>query len=463
LSYPSRLRLRDVRSTSAFRLTLILGGLLAAAMVTMAMVIYLATAGQLIARSEGILDREASRLLTSPADRLAGDVAEEVQRSAKGLDHFGLLDAGGQRRIAGDIGPFTNVPLDRPTDVPDQAGKAAMRILAVRHGDGRILLVGRDTGERRYLLTIVSEVIAGALLIILPGTLLIGALISRPALTRIRDLQSACGRIANGELEVRMPVAGRGDEFDQVAVTINDMVDDLGRVLSQVKSVTDAIAHDLRTPLTRVKSNLVEYHDRSRDGDLSEDQISQLSGDLDLVLERFAALLRIAEIEASARTSRFAAVDVGTIARTVVALHAPVAEDGGILLSTQIALGLTVSADPHLLLEALSNLVDNALKFARSRVSLTVLATDDGVIVAIADDGPGIPADERDAVLQRFYRRSADRELPGVGLGLSVVSAILHLHKFRLALEDAQPGLLAKIIARPVTNNGPKQGNPSFS
>lgn len=437
-----------MRSTSAFRLTCILGALFAAAMVTMAIVIYLITAQQLITRSEGILQREASRLASYPASKLAQEVTAEVIRNAKGLDHFGLLTPDGRARIAGDIGPYAGVPFDRPHDVPAQGGQAALRILATRLPDGRITLVGRDISERRSLLRIVSEVIAGSVLIILPGTLLIGALISRPTLARIRNLQTACRRIAQGELDIRMPVASRGDELDQVGVTINDMVDDLGRVLAQVKSVTDAIAHDLRTPLTRVKSNLVGYHDRSRGGELSEDQVAELNSDLDLVLERFAALLRIAEIEASARTSRFMPVDLGEIARSAVALHAPVAEDTNIGLSASIMPTTPVSADPHLLLEALSNLIDNALKFARSAVSVAVIEADGSVVLSISDDGPGIPADEREAVLQRFYRRSADRERPGVGLGLSVVAAILHLHKFRLDLDDAQPGLRAMIIAR---------------
>jgi signal transduction histidine kinase len=443
-----------VRSTSAFRLTCILGALFAAAMVTMAIVIYLITASQLITRSEGILQREASRLGSYPAPKLPQEVAAEVVRNAKGLDHFGLLTPDGHARIAGDIGPYADLAFDRPDDVPARDGQAAMRILATRLADGRITLVGRDISERRYLLKIVSEVIAGSVLIILPGTLLISALISRPTLARIRNLQIACRRIAQGELDIRMPVASRGDELDQVGMTINDMVDDLGRVLAQVKSVTDAIAHDLRTPLTRVKGNLVEYHDRSRGGELSQDQVAELNSDLDLVLERFAALLRIAEIEASARTSRFTPVDLGEIARTAVALHAPVAEDTNISLSARITPTTPVSADPHLLLEALSNLIDNAIKFARSAVSVAVIEADGGVILSISDDGPGIPTDERDAVLQRFYRRSADRERPGVGLGLSVVAAILHLHKFRLDLDDAQPGLRAMIIARQTSLEG---------
>jgi signal transduction histidine kinase len=439
-----------VRSTSAFRLTLILGSLFAAAMVTMAIVIYLVTASQLITRSEGILEREAHRLLATMPGRVQAEVAEEVERSARGLDHFGLLTQDGRRRIAGDIGPFADIRLAHPTDVADQGGQAAMRVLAVRHRDGRIILVGRDISERYYLLTVVSEVIIGALLIILPGTLMIGALISRPSLTRIRDLQNACRRIAVGELDIRMPVAGRGDELDQVAMTINDMVDDLERVLRQVKQVTDAIAHDLRTPLTRVKSNLLEYHDRFPDAGLSEGYVAQLSRDLDMVLDRFTALLRIAEIEAGARTSRFTRTDVGGLVRTAAMLHAPVAEDAGIELRIDIAAAAPILADPELLLEALSNLIDNAIKFARSSVELAVSETNGRVLITIRDDGPGIPPDEREAVRERFYRRHDDRERPGVGLGLSIVTAILHLHKFRLVLDDACPGLSATIVANPL-------------
>ncbi|QJU57350.1 HAMP domain-containing protein [Sphingomonas sp. AP4-R1] len=453
MSYRSRLRLREVQATSAFRLTLVLGSLFAAAMVIMAVVIYTATAQQLIVRSEGMLQRESLRLLNAPSHRVEQDVKEEVARNAKGLDHFGLISADGLTRLAGDIGPYANVVLDHPSDVPDLDGQAAMRVLASRRGDGRIVVVGRDISERRYLLTVVLEVIVGALAIILPGALLIGALISRPSLRRIRDLQSACRRIAVGELDVRMPVAGRGDELDQVAITINDMVGDLERVVSQVKNVTDAIAHDLRTPLTRVKSHLLDYHDRARDGELAEDQVAQLSHDLDLVLERFAALLRIAEIEASARTSRFAEVDLGELVATAAMLHAPVAEDNGIGLTAQVSSHAPALADPQLMLEALSNLIDNALKFAGTAVSVLVTEDGDRILISVSDDGPGIPAAERDAVLQRFYRRGEQDERSGMGLGLSIVSAILHLHKFQLVLEDAHPGLCATIIAHKITHS----------
>jgi signal transduction histidine kinase len=393
------------------------------------------------------LEREGRRLLAAPSAGLAPEVALEVRRNANGLDHFGLATADARVRVAGDIGPFSGVVIGLPTDVEAQAGQAAMRVLALRHKDGRIVLIGRDTSERGYLLTIVSEVIAGSVVIILPGMLLIGAILSRGPIRRIRDFQIACRRIALGELDVRMPLAGRGDELDQVAATINAMIEDLERVVSQVKSVTDAVAHDLRTPLARVKSNLQELQGLWGDRGASSAHIATLGHDLDAVLERFTALLRISEIEASKRASRFQSVELGALVQTVAGLHAAVAEDAGIALSVKIDGTATIYADPQLILEALSNLMDNAIKFAGSSVAVSMQGDFEEVAVIITDNGPGIPAEEREAVLRRFYRIAQDNERPGMGLGLSVVTAILHLHKFRLILEDAQPGLRALVIA----------------
>jgi signal transduction histidine kinase len=214
-------------------------------------------------------------------------------------------------------------------------------------------------------------------------------------------------------------------------------------VIGQVKGVTDAIAHDLRTPLTRVRAQLSRL---SREPGAPH-EIGAAIDDLDLVLERFAALLRISELEASGRRQGFGPVDLRALAASVHALYEPLAEDRGVALTLATDADRTIEADEQLLFEAVSNLVDNAIKFTPpgGAVAIAVRSGTVGSAIEVRDDGPGIAADERTAVLRRFHRGSAAALAPGSGLGLSVVAAIVHLHGFTLDLEDAAPGLRATI------------------
>jgi signal transduction histidine kinase len=269
-------------------------------------------------------------------------------------------------------------------------------------------------------------------------------------LRRLQELQDVARKVAAGELALRMPYAGRGDELDQIAMTVNTMIGDVGRIIEQVKTVTDAVAHDLRTPLTRVRNRLDDLRAVSGEqGQYFGGTIEAVIADLDIVLERFAALLRISELEALERRSGFQTVALAPLLLTVFELYQPLAEEASVELKIGNIGAIEVHADRNLLLEALSNLVDNAIKFARRHVALSVDRNDKTIVIAVEDDGPGIPKDEREAVLQRFYRlpgrENRHGNHRGSGLGLSVVTAILHLHRFELELADAHPGLAAKI------------------
>jgi len=210
--------------------------------------------------------------------------------------------------------------------------------------------------------------------------------------------------------------------------------------------VTDAIAHDLRTPLTRVRATLNAVGHDPGDAVQVAEGIRRATADLDLVLERFAALLRISELEAGRRRAGFRNLDLGALIAQVSELYEPLAEDRDITLSVD-ARPLQIEGDEKLLFEALSNLLDNAIKFGRpgGQVRLALLNDARGPAIEVRDDGPGIPPDERDAVLRRFHRGADAAGIPGSGLGLSVVAAILHLHGFRLRLSDAGSGLCVRI------------------
>ena len=439
------LSLRDVRSTTTFRLAALLGVLFCCGVVALGGLIYGLTTSELTARSDQILHRAASRLLQMPPAGLATEIPKEVERNVRGLDRFALLSSDG-KLLTGNIPPPPGLEIDNPADVEAYSGLGPMRVLAVRAGNGQVILLGRDISEIRYLERNILIVIVVSCLSIIPGVLLIGTVLSFQPLRRVQELQSIAKRVAAGDFALRMPFSGRRDELDRIAVTFNTMVGDIGRVIDQVKNVTDAVAHDLRTPLTRVRSRLDDLGTR---GDLSQPQretVQALIDDLDLVLERFAGLLRISELEARERRSGFQIILLAPLIRDVFDLYQPLAEDAGVRFGISNLEDVHIHADRSLLFEALSNLVDNAIKFARTEVSISSWKDGEATIMKVQDDGPGIPEEERDAVLRRFYRRPDKVSRQGSGLGLSVVSAILHLHRFTLELTDARPGLAAKII-----------------
>ncbi|WP_281044368.1 sensor histidine kinase [Sphingomonas oryzagri] len=444
-----RLQLRDIRNTSTFRLTLLLGLVALVGVVMLTALIYLLSARELSARSDSILRAQAAQLMTNPVASMPGAVRLAIARSGgSGFNYFGLLDAD-RRRIAGTLSGASGFRIDHPKEIPARPGHhGPIRELAVRLPTGEILLVGRDITpivDLRWRVTLVLIASAGVIAL---SIVTAAILLSVAPLRRVATLQRTAQEIAAGHLDRRMPVLGRGDELDLLAGTVNSMIDEVGRVIGQVKSVTDAIAHDLRTPLTRMRSHL----DRARRSDdiasATAERLDLAIADLDTVLERFTALLRISEIEAGSRRAGFADIALDPLLKSLVDLYRPLAEERGISIGLQRLPGLAVHGDRSLLFEALSNLIDNAIKFApqNGHVALSVTSEKGSVAIEVRDNGTGIPTDQRQSVLRRFDRGSAANEIPGSGLGLSVVAAILHLHQFTLALDDAAPGLIVRIL-----------------
>lgn len=439
------MNLRDIRSTTTFRLAFLLSLLFTLGTVGLCRFAYVQVAGELINRSEQTVRREAARFLTIPTQNLPDQIRMEVDRNANGLDYFALLSPNG-RRILGNITRPAGLEINQSKDVDARDGHGPMRILAVQATDGSIILIARDISERRYILGLLSRAMLVSSLMIAPIVLLIGAVLSLRALSWVGDLRRVSQQIEAGYLAVRMPLSFRHDELDIFAATVNGMIEALGRVVAQIKSVTDAIAHDLRTPLTHVKTNLDEVLTFDDVPDRARDMVEDTVAEMNLVLDRFSALLRIAELEASERRSGFGPVRLDILVGNLCELYRPLAEDCGILLLQQTKEAILVHADRSLLFEALSNLLDNAIKFAHHTVVVSAERVADTAMVRVRDDGPGVPADERHAVLQRFYRRVSDKDKPGTGLGLSVVVAILHLHHFQFELGDANPGLVVTVI-----------------
>ncbi|WP_084581807.1 sensor histidine kinase [Sphingomonas azotifigens] len=443
-----RLRWRDVRATTPFRLTLLLGSVFLVALWATLATSYVFTAHELLARSDQILLMRANALLASPPAALPDRLRAEIANTTPGLSYFALLGRDGEQ-VVGNVDLPAPPRIGTPYAVPAAPGvHGPLRVLAVRTTAGETILLARDILpiqdlRIRLLQILLVSGLAGTALVVTAAMLL-----SIGPLRRVRDLERASRIIAAGGLGHRMPIAGRRDELDQFAATVNLMLDEVAHVVAQVKSATDAIAHDLRTPLTRVRATLHRMHQETPLPEAARSVTERAIEDLDAVVDRFAALLRIAELEASGRRAGMVSVDLQMLLGELAELYAPLAEERGVALTIDLRGARRVTADPELLFEAVGNVLDNAIKFTRSRVTLRLRERADVPVIEVIDDGPGIPVDEREAVLRRFHRASGAAGVEGTGLGLAVVSAILHLHGFTLAFGDAAPGLIASIELR---------------
>jgi signal transduction histidine kinase len=315
-----------------------------------------------------------------------------------------------------------------------------IRVLAVALPDGYVLLVGDD--EARI------EVLDGAVLRgfgwAFAGVVILGVLggfaLSRDVHRRLAAISSTAEAIIDGDLGRRVPVRGSEDDLDRLALTVNRMLDRIAALMESLKQVSSDIAHDMRTPLTRLRNRL--------EAGLAEpeDQRLTMEGaltDLDSILETFAAILRIAQIEGGARRAAFRASDLSAIARTVVEAFAPSAEEARQTLTLSVPGPIPVDGDPELLIQMLVNLVENALRHAgpSARIEVVTAHREGAPILSVTDNGPGVPAEERERLFDRFYRLERSRSTPGSGLGLALVAAVAKLHGAKVRMSDAGPGL----------------------
>ena len=317
-----------------------------------------------------------------------------------------------------------------------------VRAAAVRLRDGRVLLITRDTSIVDRIGTIIlNALLWGLSLTIVPGVLG-GWLLSRGPWRRVHAIQLATLPIMQGNLASRLPVGRRGDELDMLAGIVNAMLDEIERLLGEVKGVCDNIAHDLRTPLTRLRARIYRLQQQFGEDTPESAMLEACMVDTDALLGRFRALLRISELENQQRRAGFGDVDLVEILREVHALYLPLAEDRGQQLQLELPESAPIYADRQLLLEALSNLVGNAIKFTPTdgRVTIRARPAPDGPWVDVTDSGPGIAPDQRDAVIRRFYRTESSRSTAGSGLGLSIVSAIARLHGYPLEIGGSEHG-----------------------
>jgi len=350
-------------------------------------------------------------------------------------------------------------------DDPQEPGAnvETLKSLGVFLPDGGVLVVATDTYDIQELrsrldrFTVMAGV--GITLFALIGGYLLGALFMR-RLDRVND---AIGRVMAGNVAERLPRIGISREFDLLSSNLNAMLDRIGALMDGLRQVTTDIAHDLRTPLSRLRQQL-EATREARDAERYEMSIESAIEQTDEILAIFRALLRIGTLEGGDGRQYFATLDLSDLLGRVTTAHQPVAEDEGKLLIADHEAGLLVDGDAELLAQMMTNLIDNAIRHtpAGSRIVSKLERMDDRIVASISDDGPGIPAEERANVLTRFYRLDRSRNLPGAGLGMSLAAAIAALHRARLELLDNCPGLRVRLtfsrsaltLGRPVSQAG---------
>jgi signal transduction histidine kinase len=436
----------DLFRTASFRIALFYAGLFSLSVFVLFVIIYLATTGFTAQQLAGRVERELATLKTEY--RISGRTNLMTQINAR-LDSaqgaFYLLEDPDGQVLAGNLAALP--PQIGWVDFPAAGSGDHVRAKGARLQDGDFLLVGLnatrldDLNERVVRSFLWGS--AGTLILAIMGAILMSAV----SLRHIDGIVSAMEDIVDGNLSRRLPLLGSRDEFDRLAVQVNRMLDRIQSLMSGLQQVSNDIAHDLKTPLTRLRHRLELVRSRPASVADYEAAVDHALAECDLTLATFDALLRIAQIEAGTRRSGFKIVDLAAVIETLTTAYLPVAEEYGHRLSCETGRDALVLGDPELLTQMVSNLIENAFKHTPpgSTINLLVSPSADCWVLTVKDDGPGIPAAHWDKVFQRFYRLDPSRSTAGSGLGLSLVAAVAQLHGAEIKLADNQPGLRVEI------------------
>ena len=447
---PPRTLSRILRSAS-FRLPLLYAVLfILSAGVLFTTVYWTATAAMqndmtAVLRSEALQLAEVHR--RSGLAGLADQITRRINFRTKG-PIFYLLQAPNSRVVVGNLPgmPPVNgvIDFEPRQDSPEaEAERPKLMGFGLTLPDGSFLLVAQDSTRLTDMQHAIVRAFAWAsglaLLLAIAG----GALLGTNFLRRIDTITRTSRAIMEGDLSARIPVRGTHDEIDQLIVSLNAMLARIQQLMDGLRQVSSDIAHDLRTPLGRLRQQLEDARERATTTADYQAATEAAIEEADELLATFSALLRIAQVEAGAQRSAFAAFDLSGLVKSLGETYEPVAEDAGHFLDVAVQDGISFTGDRQLVAQLLTNLLENALRHTPegTRVFLGLARTDSGVEIVVADNGPGIPDAERDKVFDRFYRLDRSRSTAGSGLGLAMVKAIAGLHGLSIRLEDAKPGL----------------------
>jgi signal transduction histidine kinase len=415
--------------------------------------VFFATAGQVALEADNSVAREFEQLSAaydSGGMRVLNQ--EVVERSAAGGPLFYLLADTTGEPIAGDYDALPILPdagepprfIDfpvRPRGEETDAGQRARGLIG-RVLNGPVLMVARDQRESRVAAQRMTNALTLATLMSVAFSIAIGLIAAWHVSRRVEALSATTRRVMGGDLNHRAPVMGWGDEFDLFAGDMNAMLDRLEQLVHATRNAGDAIAHDLRTPLARMRQRLDAALDQPADVDTDRDALRKAQEETERLLRTFNAVLQLSRLK-SASSWRFEVVDLSEIIAEVVDLYEPAAEEAGVRFSSEATPGLAVKGDSRLVAQAMANLLDNALKYTPAgeivRVSCLPSADETMCLITVADSGPGIRHEDRERVKERFVRLEAHRQSEGAGLGLALVAAVAELHGGDFALEDGLP------------------------
>lgn len=460
MSAPSR-ALTQILGTTTFRLA---SGIVALFFVAAAVIVWLLHAQTNSALTDQVLAglrAEADSLATLSRERGIPALDRAIsERSIPFSPQLYALTDGAGKPLAGNIG---GVPPNiseasgggvfryRPSGAPEAPSRLGVAI-PVAAGPDRRLIVGRDIEEQRGLAERVRLIFlygfGGLALAGLAG----GLLMSHVVVRRIGEINAAAHSIMEGNLDRRIETRGSGDEIDGLAQNLNAMLDRIQQLMGGLREVSDNIAHDLKTPLTRLRSR-AEAALRGNGGDAGyRDGLARILEEADELIKTFNALLLIARLEAGAVEENMEAFDLSDLVRDVAELYEPVADEAGLTLTVDAEAGPRIRANRQLVGQAVANLVDNAIKYgsggggrdaAAASIGVRVADVADGVEISVADRGPGIAREDRERALKRFVRLERSRTKPGTGLGLSLVAAVARIHGGVIRLADSAPGTAA--------------------
>jgi signal transduction histidine kinase len=378
---------------------------------------------------------------------LAQQIARRMNFRTRG-PIFYLLQAPNRRVVVGNLPgmPPINGVVDfvPQPDTPEPDGeRTKLTGFGLTLPDGSFLLVAQDTARLTDMQHAIVRAFAWAGALTLLLAIAGGAVLANSFLRRIDTITRTNRAIMEGDLSARIPVRGTHDEIDQLIASLNAMLDRIQQLMDGLRQVSSDIAHDLRTPLGRLRQHLEDARERARTTADYDAATDAAIAEADELLETFSALLRIAQVEAGAQKRAFAELDLSALARSIGEAYQPAAEDSGHALDIRVEDGISFTGDRQLLAQMISNLVENALRHtpAGSTVALALRRDARGFEIEVADNGPGIPETERGKVFDRFYRLDHSRSTAGSGLGLALVKAIAGLHGLSIKLIDRKPGL----------------------
>ncbi len=407
--------------------------------------------GQLTGRQ----DARVTEIFTALAQTsLQGDEVDLIEAIATRInaspDHATvyLLRGAGGKILAGNMAAV-DLPKAWSTLSGAQIGVVTdypYRVFSGRAG-GYDLTVGLSNADLDDLQEIVLSAFGWAALIALIATLSLGAFLAMRVQRQLSQAEAAMVRVAQGDLTARLPVSGRGDDLDRISTAINASLARLANLVEAMRQVSADVAHELRAPLNRLRIRIETAAEKAALGGAVDNDLAAALSESETINQTFSALLRIAQIEGGARRDHFAAIDLADIMANLAEIYTDVADDAGMSLTCLARSPALIFGDRELLTQAFANLIENAIRHCPqgTRIECKVVTAQGRVIASVADNGPGIPEQDRELVLRRLYRLEKSRTTQGSGLGLSLVKAVADLHNAELSLADAAPGLVVRL------------------